>query len=540
MPQRLEEPSLDASLQRSTKDEEALASKRADKRRGLDRAEEADAVDSGGEPSDLKGLWAGAWTRETWTKRTVSQLVLSFAVLALCSWLGIVLSHQSEGVATIWFSNGILFGLVITRPRRQWIGYFLAGLAADTLADVGYGDPFRVAIGVSVANSVEVVLSCLILTRLFGTPLNLSKRRPLIGFLLVSVVGAAALTSAFGASWTLLFYPGVGWIEMWRHWYLGDMLGMALLAPLVFMLQRPGFFTSLRGRELPRTLLVLLIPAVSTVLVFTHDKDPLIFFLFPALLLVVFRLGFPGTVLTIFLVAFLAVAFTVKGHGPLMLIAGEHMMLRRIVVAQVFLVVAIFTMFPVAALLEERGALQRSLAESEALHRWLASADELTGLSNRRAFNLQLDQEWRNAMSRGEPLALLLLDVDLFKSYNDIYGHLGGDECLRTIAEILQETIAGGVGIAARFGGEEFAVILPGTSVDAAEQLADEIRMSVFRKGLPHAGSPAGVQTVSLGVAALVPHREGQVMDLVRTADRALYRAKGMGRNRVAAGSGEL
>jgi len=538
MPQRLEDPPLGASLQRTQRDGEALAaSRRAGKRRGLDRAEEADARDSADEPSGLDGLnhlWAGAWSRETWTKRAVARLVLSFAMLALCSWLGIVLSHQSEGVATIWFSNGILFGLVITRPKRQWIGYFLAGLAADTIADVGYGDPFRVAIGVSVANSVEVVFSCLILTRLFGTPLNLSKRRPLIGFLLVSVVGAAALTSALGASWTVLFYPGVGWLEMWRNWYLGDMLGMALLAPMVFMLQRPGFFASLRGRELPRTLLVLLAPAVSTILVFTHDKDPLIFFLFPALLLVVFRLGFPGTVLTIFIVAFLSVALTVKGHGPLMLIPGEHVMLHRIVVAQVFLVVAIFTMFPVAALLEEREALQKSLAESEARHRWLANADELTGLSNRRAFNLQLEQEWRNAMSTGESLALLLLDVDLFKSYNDIYGHLGGDECLRTIAEIVQETIAGGAGIAARFGGEEFAVILPGTSADAAQRLADEIRGSIFERGLAHAGSPIGVQTVSLGVAALVPDGQEQVMDLVRIADRALYRAKGLGRNRVA------
>jgi len=476
-----------------------------------------------------------AWSRETWTKRAVSRLVLSFAMLALCSWLGIVLSHQSEGVATIWFSNGILFGLVITRPRRQWMGYFLAGLAADTIADVGYGDPFRVAIGVSAANSVEVVLSCLILTRLFGAPLNLSKRRPLIGFLLVSVVGAAALTSALGASWTLIFYPGVGWLQMWRTWYLGDMLGMALLAPLVFMLQRPGFFASLRGRELPRTLLALLVPAVATVLVFTHDKDPLIFFLFPALLLVVFRLGFPGTVLTIFLVAFLAVAFTVKGHGPLMLIPGEHMMLRRIVVAQVFLVVAIFTMFPVAALLEERVALQRSLAESEALHRWLANADELTGLSNRRAFNLRLEQEWMHALAERKPIALLLLDVDLFKSYNDLYGHLGGDECLRCIASIIGQTIGAGTGIAARFGGEEFAVILPGEGVERARSLAERIRLAVEERALSHDSSPAGVQTVSLGVAAMTPGGSDDVMELVRIADGALYEAKRLGRNCVVA-----
>ncbi len=446
-----------------------------------------------------------------------------------------MLSRQSEGVATIWLSNGILFGLVITRPRKQWIGYFLAGLTADTLADVVYGDPFRVAFGVSLANSVEVVLSSLILTRWFGVPLNLSRRRPLIGFFLVSVVGVAALTSALGAGWTVHCYPGTPWLQMWRTWYLGDMLGLALLAPLVFMLQRPGFLYALHSSRLPRTLATLLVPAVCTVLVFTHEGDPVIFFLFPALLLVVFRLGFPGTVLTIFLVAALSIGLTVKGHGPLMLIPGEHMMLHRIVVAQIFLAVAIFTTFPVAALLEEREVLQVSLAESEARHRQMANADDLTGLCNRRAFNLRLEEEWSRALESRTSLALLLLDVDLFKSYNDLYGHLGGDECLRCLAKIIDRTIAGGGGVAARYGGEEFAVILPGEGLDEAEAAAERIRRAVFDRALPHTGSPSGVQTVSLGVAAVVPERGGKVTDLVKIADRALYCAKGLGRDRVVA-----
>ncbi|HEY6375326.1 MAG TPA: diguanylate cyclase [Edaphobacter sp.] len=478
-------------------------------------------------------LWQGAWSRETWTVASCVRLAVSFVVLATCSWLGIMLSRQSAGVATIWLSNGILFGLVITQPRKRWLAYFAVGLIADTLADVVYGDPFRVAIGVSLANSVEVVTSCLVLTWWFGWPLNLSKRRPLIGFLLVSVVGAAALTSALGASWTLLFYDAGPWWKMWRTWYLGDMLGLALLGPLVFMLQRPGFFAVLRRGQLAHTLIVLLVPAVVTVLVFTHDKDPLIFFLYPALLLVVFRLGFSGTILTIFVVAFGSIALTVKGHGPLMLIPGEHMMLHRIVVVQIFLAVAIFTMFPVAALLEERAALQGSLEESEARYRKLAHADDLTGLDNRRAFNLRLEEEWIHAADAGEPIALLLLDADLFKRYNDIYGHLGGDECLRCIAAVIAEVIEGRVGTAARYGGEEFAVILPGEGIEGAEQAAEEICRAVEEMRMPHPGSPAGVQTVSVGVAALVPRDGQRAMELVTIADRALYRAKDKGRNQV-------
>lgn len=477
----------------------------------------------------VSSLWM--MTRAAWIR-----LAISFCVLAVCSWLGIVLSHQSEGVATIWLSNGILFGLVITRPRAKWIPYFLAGLLADTLADVVYGDPLKVALGVSLANSIEVILSTLVLTRWFGTPLNLAKRRPMIGFLLVSVVGAAALTSAVGASWTLLFYPGVPWIRMWRTWYLGDMLGMALLAPLVFTLHRPDFFSALSKRRLPGTLLVLLVPALTAVLVFTHAQDPLIFFLYPALLLVVFRLGFPGTVMAVVVVAFLSIGLTVKGQGPLMLIAGEHMMLHRIVVAQIFLAVSIFTMFPVAALLEEGAELQRSLAESESRQRRLANADDLTGLSNRRAFNLRLEEEWRYATENDTDMALLLLDADLFKSYNDLNGHLGGDECLRRIAKAVESAIDGAGGFAARFGGEEFAVILPGETLSRAVHLAEEIRGGVVRLAVAHPGCTGGLQTVSLGVAAMHPAAGGETLDLVRAADDALYRAKTLGRNRVVAG----
>src|SRR3984957_21198727 len=92
-----------------------------------------------------------------------ARLLVTFFVLLLCSWLGIVLSRQSEGVATIWLTNGMLFALVITRPRSWWIRYFIAGFLADTLADVLYGDPLRLSAGVAAANSVEVILSCVLL-----------------------------------------------------------------------------------------------------------------------------------------------------------------------------------------------------------------------------------------------------------------------------------------------------------------------------------------------------------------------------------------
>ena len=292
-------------------------------------------------PTGMRGLlreiWEGFRHRDSWTRAALIRLAWVLPLATFFSWLGIVLSHQSEGVATIWFSNGLIFSLLITQPKRRWLAYFLAGLTADTLADMIYGDPFRLAFGVSLANSVEVVTSTLLLTRWFGSPLDLRRRRSLIGFLVISVLGATALTSALGAYWTVQLVPGSPWWQMFRTWYLGDMLGMAILAPLIIMVQQPGFFSMFNRRELPHTLLVLVAPVVVTTLVFTHSQDPLIFFIFPAFLLVAFRLGLPGTVVNILLVTLMAIGFTyiskVKKGTSIAIVFGWYIVITLIGVA---------------------------------------------------------------------------------------------------------------------------------------------------------------------------------------------------------------
>ncbi|WP_158943931.1 GGDEF domain-containing protein [Granulicella sp. S190] len=492
---------------------------------------------STGDASLEVGLMAGA-VPETTSASTRPEsvrwghLTATFFVLLLFSWLGIVLSRQSDGVATIWFTNGLLFALIVTRPKKTWLPYFVAGFLADVLADVVYGDPLKLAVGVSVANSVEVITSAILLTRWFGNPLQLTKRIPLLGFLGVAVVGATAVTSALGASWTMLFVNAGPWWMLFRTWYLGDVLGMAIIAPLVFILQRPGFFSMLHREQLPKTLLFLMIPAAATALVFSHSKDPLIFFIFPALLLVVFRLGFPGTVLSVFVIALISICFTVTGHGPLMLITGANL-LHKIVIEQIFVAVALFTFFPVAALLEERKALETSLQKSELRYRELANADSLTGLANRRAFDERLEQAWDRAMRHEQSLALLLVDVDLFKAYNDLYGHVGGDDCLRCIAKVIASALQDKAEMAARFGGEEFAVILPNTTMESAVHIAEDVRQAVAAMKMPHSGNQLGIQTISIGVAAGVPDRNAALISLLTASDHALYRAKYLGRNRV-------
>lgn len=190
--------------------------------------------------------------------------------------------------------------------------------------------------------------------------------------------------------------------------------------------------------------------------------------------------------------------------------------------------------------------------KSDELRR-LTAVDALTGMTNRRAFDDTLRMEWRRAMRSRAPLSLLLLDVDFFKAYNDTYGHLAGDECLRKVADVLTAAARRAGDVAARYGGEEFAVILPHTSAIDAHRIAERLCAAVRDLAIPHGGSLVAPRvTISVGVASmllpceavdnalLLCHRCSRFErcraapdDLVALADRALYTAKRNGRNRV-------
>lgn len=184
--------------------------------------------------------------------------------------------------------------------------------------------------------------------------------------------------------------------------------------------------------------------------------------------------------------------------------------------------------FLLLAMMKERAELRSSKQL-----RALALFDGLTGISNRRHFDEQLDIEVRRARRAMVPVALLLIDVDHFKAFNDAFGHQQGDQCLRAIATTIASLACRSGDLAARYGGEEFAVLLPGTDLAGATGLADSLRIGVRALGLEH--TPRfGAVTISIGVAALLPRQEDASGEaLVQAADRALYRAKAAGRDRV-------
>jgi diguanylate cyclase (GGDEF)-like protein len=182
----------------------------------------------------------------------------------------------------------------------------------------------------------------------------------------------------------------------------------------------------------------------------------------------------------------------------------------------------------------ELQATNRQLhAVNDALQQ-LSLLDALTGVANRRRFDDTLETEWRRATRSREPTSLLLVDIDSFKDYNDCYGHLRGDDCLRRVARELDAGIHRAGDLLARYGGEEFAVVLPGMPLLAAHRLAETLRARIEVLDIPHQRSATGPRiTVSIGVGTLVPSVAESPASLVAKADEALYAAKASGRNRV-------
>lgn len=163
-----------------------------------------------------------------------------------------------------------------------------------------------------------------------------------------------------------------------------------------------------------------------------------------------------------------------------------------------------------------------------------STIDALTGIGNRRKFDSAVELTVRRAGRTGTGVGLVLIDVDHFKAFNDHYGHQEGDRCLRTVAQILEQSAKRATDIVCRYGGEEFAVVVTHTEPDGPARLAEVLRATIEKLSLEHAGSPCGTVTISAGAAFWEPSSGGLSPDtLVRAADSELYRAKDAGRNQI-------
>lgn len=217
----------------------------------------------------------------------------------------------------------------------------------------------------------------------------------------------------------------------------------------------------------------------------------------------------------------------------------EHLL--HYTMQNLYKVIVIVAFVPVQVMLvgvlKERADIRsEKLEQANEQLKVLSGMDFLTQLPNRRRFDTLVDEAYARADRTGLPICCALIDIDYFKQYNDCYGHLTGDECLRQVAQAIREGIRGTGNVAARFGGDEFVILFPETGVERAREICAKIKTGVEELRIPHQKSPISTHvTISVGIASFRPNGSGDKAELLRRADRASYLAKELGRSRIEA-----
>jgi diguanylate cyclase (GGDEF)-like protein/PAS domain S-box-containing protein len=558
----------------------------------------------------------------------------------------------------IWVANGVLLAFVLLASRRRWSAYLAVGFAAQIAASAVSGLGWRTNFLLSSLNLFEVLLCAFLLRKGSKTPPRFTNRAYLTRFVIFGVVAGPLATGLLVAALKALF-PRLALGSTALEWIASDCLGIGIATPVCVAILRGDFRHSFHtGRH----WIYLPLLAAVTMAAFSQVSLPLLFVIYPLLVLVLLRMGVGWAALATLFVALVGSWCAIHGQGPFV----QSRLLTPMeptILLQVFIGSAVFLLYTIAYVLEREQSIVRELEKITALHAlvsensrdaiiladlsgrrsyvssageslgwkpedlltqsgfamihpndqqraqaivsglnsgaesamiecrilkpdgdyiWveaslrmvhnsatgapsgilnvvrdvserkiaelrlqeaynaveaLAVTDALTGLANRRRFDQYLGTEWRRSMRDRQPLSLLMLDVDKFKTYNDTYGHQRGDSCLKQIAEACMDVVSRPGDLVARFGGEEFVVVLPNTESEGAVHIAEEICEALRGRKLPHSGNLPGIITISAGCATLIPRFGKHAPDLIEMADKALYKAKEEGRNQVCNGN---
>jgi len=469
-------------------------------------------------------------------------------LLFIASALGVYLCNKvlypilfySYWVAVCWPIEGIMIGVLLLRPRREWFWILCGYTLGQIPADIAGKQPAISIMVDAVCNLIEIWFAAASLPTFTGLSAWLRQPRLVLRFTFLSTFGAPLMAAVVFATFIFL-HSGRSFWPIVVRWMTSDVLGIALFVPLVLILFSRETYDLFRSNQRGETLLMFSTLAALSWIVFHQNAYPVAFLSFAVLAVIVNRMGFSGAVLAVNLLTVIAASATIKGTGPFMFVQGQSLnQPHRSMTLQIYLVVAMVMCFSIVLTRLERDDLQEELKLALDQMELLANRDSLTGLGNRRLFDLTLEKEWKRAKRERRSIGLILLDADRFKAYNDHYGHVAGDGCLRAIAESIALKVRRAGDLAARYGGEEFVVLLPGATLDQTHAFAESIRQGVEALQLEHLRNSGSYVTISIGCNALVPVGALMPEQLVAEADEALYAAKQGGRNRVECASRSL
>jgi diguanylate cyclase (GGDEF)-like protein len=470
--------------------------------------------------------------------RLALKIVGVVALTAALAWVGLASGRGAGHVPAIWWANSAPASVILLDRRRRWLLLLIAGYAGNVIGHCLFGDPVWETLALSACDIGETAIAVFGVAFALGRRVDFTQQRQLVRFIAFAVLLGPLVASA--SAGLVLHWATGSPLAVSLAWFPASALGMSVVVPVVLGLARSETRDLFLPNRLANTVLYLLMIASATTVIFSHSDFPWLFLIFPPLLFLVVRLGLSGGALGCCVVAAIGTQFTVSARvGPLSQLADPSLE-HRILILQLFLATAVLSVSVVAVVLAELKRAHRAAALSEENYRELASSmetmateDALTEVANRRHFDRTILNEWKRAIRTRAPISLLLLDVDRFKDFNDLYGHLEGDNCLRRIARIAAEACRRASDTVARIGSEEFAIILPGTPAAGALETAERLREDVMLQAVPHAANAPLVVTISVGCATIVPIEGADVTEIIAAADAALYTAKNAGRNRV-------
>jgi diguanylate cyclase (GGDEF)-like protein len=455
------------------------------------------------------------------------QLAILCAVYFGAAKAGLAFAFANQSVTSIWPPTGIALAAVLIWGYRMWpaiaVGAFLANITT--------AGPVMSVLAIAAGNTLEAVVGAFLLSRVADFRPSLERVRDVVSLVVFAGLLSTAISATVGVTslWSAGLIPDGQILTTWRIWWLGDLGGDLVVAPaLLIFAARPA----LKHRSWVRAeALALAVALVAVTWLAFSSRISFAYVVIVLLLWIGLRFGQPGTAVAGLMASGIAVWATAHGRGPFIGGSADAELLR----AQLFVGVAMISGLVTSALNAERTRAVERLQE-------LADHDSLTGVLNRRRFTEELDRWIGYSRRYGGQGAVLVIDVDRFKSVNDAFGHAIGDQVLARLGALLRERVRG-TDVVGRLGGDEFTVLLPRADVEQSVAVATAVLDKLRSEGTVTMTGRSIEVTASIGVGHFGQGVDVDSQQVLRNADIAMYEAKEAGRDRVqvsraAAGAG--
>lgn len=477
------------------------------------------AVDSGWGRADF---WPGGvrWHGIVWLLAIFGAYT---AAIQLYPWIG--------EVAVLWLPNAVLVTALLRFRPRDWPYVYVAGILAEVVGDLSFDMGPDRSLPLGVVNSIEATLFVVVAALIAGgrNRIGLLSVRGAMAVIVASVT-VPVLTGSLGgaiveASWTF----GADYFTAWRTWWFGDSLGLLAGVPLGLLLRDAARSVGRRRSRLQQFggggLAALLFAAsgIQAANGYSWGAQQTAIAAAVLLALTYGAIGAPTGALFTTTVAIVGVVTlnTDLGSVPR---------------DQVLLFIVFAAIYVIAASTESAARTMNQLTRARNDLAVLSRTDELTGLANRRVLAQNLDLLWAWCIREAKPVSMLMVDIDCFHKYNETYGHVSGDSVLRRVGPVIKGAARRKTDLAVRYGGEEFLIVLPDTSLETAEGIAGQIHQQIKELNIEHSSSPvAPLVTVSIGVLTIAKAAPGSAIASLERCDALLFEAKRAGRNRTVA-----